>query len=1011
MRHDLNPYSATRYGRWEHSPRIEVVAQYLIAANVPTFVAYAIAYVGVTAVTSWALRALAPMPEFGAVETGLLTNARGATAAQQLVYGEVRKGGTITFIESNGTNNEYLHQIICLAGHEVNAIGDIYINDLVVTLDNDGNVTSSDWLDSDGNSTILIQKFTGGASQNVYTTLNALTDGPSWQGKQTGDDTNFRGQGIACIYVRLKFDQDVFSQGVPLFTAKVQGKQVYDPRNSTTAYSANAALCVRDYLGSKYGLNNSGAVNETSFAAAANTCDESVTLSGSGTESRYEINGVVSLDRSPSDILADMMTACAGTLFWGAGNWQLKVGEYTTAVKTFTLDDLRSAITLDTKHSRRDNFNVVRGTFVDANSDYVRTDYPEIKGSTFISNDNGIESAIDLALPLTTSGSMAQRLAKMTLFRAREQMTLTADFGMEAFEVQVGDIVGITNARYGWIAKEFEVVGWKFGNNGDEGEIVISLTLRETSSAAFDWNAEESDITDNDSTLPNAGSNLTISSLSTSGGGRTTSDGTFINSVIVSWTAPSNPFISFYEVEHKATADSNYASTTTSETSIELSPLVDGVEYTIRVRAVTISGVRGPYVTATFTGGGDTTAPSLPTAISATGGFKYITINWTNPTDSDLNYVEIYENTSNTSTGATKVGISAGDSFTRTNLGLNQTRYYFLKSVDFSGNASAFTSGVFATTSYLDDADFESGVRQIFIDAGLDLIEPVSALPSSGDFTGQTVYLTSDGKMYNWTGSQWQATIAEVGNVDFSDLTGTLANNQVALNSISGTKITNASISSTQIASNTINAGNIAANAIGTSELDALAVTADKIAANAVTAAKIQSNTITANEIAANTITGGLLATSGIITTAAQISNAVVENAKIANAAVDTLKVAGNSITQTAYNDHGSSSNTSGRITTFNISMPYAGDLVAIAFMYLYGTATSSSVVQTKLEIDGSTIFSTQTSGVGATGPYTYVGAQSVSSGTIPVKCTISNISNITSYSSRITVTVFKRFR
>ena len=142
MRHDLNPYSPSRYGRWDHSPRIEVVAQYLIAANVAPFVAYAIAYIGVTAVTSWALRALAPMPEFGAVETGLLTNARGATTAQQLVYGEVRKGGTITFIESNGTNNEYLHQIICLAGHEVNSIGDIYINDQVVTLDNDGNVTS-----------------------------------------------------------------------------------------------------------------------------------------------------------------------------------------------------------------------------------------------------------------------------------------------------------------------------------------------------------------------------------------------------------------------------------------------------------------------------------------------------------------------------------------------------------------------------------------------------------------------------------------------------------------------------------------------------------------------------------------------------------------------------------------------------------------------------------------------------------------------------------------------------
>lgn len=102
-------------------------------------------------------------------------------------------------MESNGTNNEYLHQIICLAGHEVNSIGDIYVNDQVVTLDADGNVTSSDWLDGDSNSTILIKKFTGASNQNVYSTLSALSDGPSWQGKTTGDDTNFRGQGIACL--------------------------------------------------------------------------------------------------------------------------------------------------------------------------------------------------------------------------------------------------------------------------------------------------------------------------------------------------------------------------------------------------------------------------------------------------------------------------------------------------------------------------------------------------------------------------------------------------------------------------------------------------------------------------------------------------------------------------------------------------------------------------------------------------------------------------------------------
>lgn len=839
MRDSLYNYRLVNLHSWERIPRDPFI---LFGGNIlasatasQIFITKAINYLAIAAISSWAIKALMPKPDFGAFGTssGLLANTRTATAPQEIVYGTIRKGGVVTYIESTGATNKFLHQIIVLAGHEVNAIGNVYINDVTVTIGADYFVSDARWKDDSNNPKIYVRKFLGADNQNVYSELNAITDPPEWKidgvAPSSGEDTNFKGEGIACLYVRMEYDQNVFAEGIPLFTAIVEGKKVYDPRSSSTAFSANAALCIRDYLTSSYGVDNTGVTNDTVFSAAANACDETVTLAGSGTEKRYEINGVVSLDRTPSDILGDMMTSCAATLFWGQGNWQLKVGEYTAAIKTFTLDDFRSGINVETKPSRRDSFNIVRGMFNSAADDYIRTDYPEIRSATFIANDAGIENAIDLALPFTTSSSMAQRLAKMTLFRARESMTLTADFGLDAFNVQVGDIIAITASRYGWSAKEFEVVGWKFSNDRSTGELSVSLTLRETSSAAFSWSAEESAILSNNSTLTSISAGLTIASLSISGGGRTAGDGTFVHSAIVSWTAPTNSFISHYEVEYKATSDSSYHSTTTTETSIEISPLVDALEYTFRVRAVTVQGVKGSFVSATFTGGGDTTAPSLPTSISATGGFKLITINWTNPADTDLNFVEIYENSTNTSSGATRVGISGGDTFTRTNLGLNQTKYYFLKAVDYSGNASAFTSGVSATTTYLDDPDFENGIRQIFIDAGLDMIEPVSSLPSSGSFTGQTVFLTSDNKLYNWDGSSWSTSAG--GANSFAELSGTIAASQIA------------------------------------------------------------ANTITGNKIVANTITGGLLSTSGIITSAAQINDGIITNAKIQDAAITNAKI------------------------------------------------------------------------------------------------------------------------
>lgn len=965
MKYRLGDYTIKNWNDWDRVPRDPVtIGTYIatalgITSTVGTYLVIAGTYLAITAVTSWALRALSPKPTFGsAADRGLLTNTRNATAPQEIIYGEIRKGGTVSFLESTGETNQYLHQVIVLAGHEVNSIGNIYINDEVVTLDADGFVTDEKWVDEEDNPKIRIKKHTGSDSQAADSDLVS----------ETSVTSDFKGQGIAYIYVRMEFDPSVFAEGIPLFTAKIQGKKVYDPRSGSTAYSANAALCIRDYLVSAYGLANAGDTNDTSFQAAANTSDESVTMAGSGTQSRYEINGVITLDQSPSDILADMMTACAGTLFWGQGEWHLKVGEYTSPVKTFTLDDLRGPINLDTKHSRRDNFNIVRGTFVDANQKFIRADYPEIRASTFITNDNGVESALDLALPLTTSAAMAQRLAKMTLFRAREQMTFTADFGLEAFEVECGDIVALTIDRYGWTAKEFEVVGWKFKNDGDAGDLRVALTLRETSAAAFDWDAEEGDIDDNDTDLDDPSASLTIASLLTSGGGRTTSDGTFVNSVIVSWTAPSNSFVTHYDVEWKPTADSSYAATTTSETSIELSPLIDGVSYTIRVRAVTSNGRKGPFVTATFTGGGDTTAPALPTNITATGGFEYITIAWTNPSDADLNYIEVYENTTNSSSGATKVGVSAGDRFTRTNLGLNETKYYFLKAVDYSGNASGFTAGVSATTTYLDDEDFENGVRQLFIDAGLDIIEPVSSLPPSGDFEGQQVFLTTDSKLYHWTGTEWLAVVADV---------------------------------------------DIAAGSITTTEIADDAITTPKLTAEAITGAKIAGDTITGNKIVANTITGGLLATSGIITSVAQIGDGLVERAKIKDAAIDTLKVAGESITLSSFVDFSTVTLTNGVDKTFStsVNMEYDGSIVVIGNITMFGSAGSGDTATYRLFIDGVQYQGVIFTGSLLLGLHTLAGGKAVSSGSRTIELEIADTSGITNPRANADMTILRRYR
>jgi len=651
-------------------------------------------------------------------------------------------------------------------------------------------------------------------------------------------------------------------------------------------------------------------------------------------------------------------------LFWGSGYWKLKVGAYTAPVKTLTLDDLRGPINLQTRSSTRDSFNGVGGTFNNADGDFITSDYPPIKSSTFQTEDGGDEMLLDLPLPFTTSASTAQRIAKMTLYRGREQMTISADFGLEAFNIEVGDIIAFDNDRYGFDGKEFEVIGWKFASNQEAGDLRVTLTLQETSEAAFDWNAEESDIINNNTNLPDAGAGLAITNLTASGGGRTQGDGTFINSAILNWDDVSNAFSAYYEVEWKALADSTYSSTTTVESAIEISPLVDGVEYIFRVRAVTASGVAGAYSTVQFTGGGDVTAPGLPTAITADGGFRYITVRWTNPADADLNFVEVWENTSNSSSGATKVGISGGSEFVRSDLGIQETRYYFLKSVDYSGNASAFTTGVSATTTFIDDDDFANGVYSLFTDQGLYAIEDVTSLPASGDFEGQKVFNTSDGKLYSWTGSVWEATVSDV---------------------VAG------SITATEIADG--------------------AISTPKLAANSVVASKILGGTITGNKITANTITGGLLSTSGIITNSAQINDAVIVNAKIQNAAVDTLKVAGDSITITDFTDFSTQSGSGPYTFTTSLNLAYSGDIVAIANIEMFGTAGAGDTATFRLYIDGTVMTGINFTGSSLIGLHTMSGSKSLGTGNRTVQVEVSGLSGIVSPSADCQITIFRRYR
>ena len=467
----------------------------------------------------------------GGVNSGSTITGRNPLSPHQVIYGQTRVGSNIVYME--GTNdNKYLHIVVAIAGHEIDAIEKYYFNDEEVTIDGSGNVTAGSYANK-----VRIQSKLGTDDQTAFSDLVSASDA-LWT-------SNHRLRGRAVVYIRLEYDQDKFPSGMPNFSFQVRGKKVYDPRSATTVWSANPALCIADYLtNTRYGLGcvYSNEIDEAALIAAANVCDEYVTLYPFGTENKYELHGSILTSGTPEDIINQMLTSMAGKAVWTSGKWRILAGSYSTPTLTFGEDDLRSGFTVQSLVSRRENFNCIKGVFVSAQDKYMSVDFPPLISDVFIALDNGEPVYKNITLPFTTSVTMAQRLSKIELLKARQQITLTLPLKLQGLKSNVGDIVYVNNTRMGWSSKAFEVVAMSMSLDEAPG---VDLDLREISTDVYDWSTSEEQAYDPapNTNLPNAFAVGNPTNFTW------TQDKFYITGLgSLSWTAATDAFVDFYKL-------------------------------------------------------------------------------------------------------------------------------------------------------------------------------------------------------------------------------------------------------------------------------------------------------------------------------------------------------------------------------------------------------------------------------------------------------------------------------
>jgi hypothetical protein len=577
---------------------------------------------------------------------------RQAAAPQTYVYGRSRVGGIMVYISLTGDSDKFLNIVVVHASNPCKGLPALYLDGKKVFFPGGaiaGTCDSANHFDDSGveynfNGDVFWDSRLGdnGAAQTSFADLTAFD--PNWPGT-----ANLAGH--TCSYIRFKYDLKTFPNGMPGIRVDVVGKNdIYDPRTGTTGYSENWALCTADVLTNKvYGLQCDYAteIDEPQLIAAANICDEIIFLANGQSEPRYTVNGTISSDQAPGDILTQMDTAACGRRICIDGRWGIYPASYIATSLSFADADMIAPIKWAPKRKGRDKFNAVKGSFVCPTFPYVSagpglsygqkingifdgawqmTDVPPYGQDIqhgYPSDQNYIDDLstrlwLDTRFPFTISVACAQRLMKILLLKNRQQGSGTITCNLSAYRALPLDVILLTHPRWaseGFTNKILEVSQLRFNFKIADNKPValyVELDVQETDPSVYAWSSsEELAINDNPPpTLPNMQLAAPPSGMVLESDSSTMivgADGIKRSTIQVTWTQPNDAWVTrggHIEMQFKQTSAANFSAFAQfSGDTIEatINGVNDGINYTVQIRSANTSGAYSNWVQASIT--------------------------------------------------------------------------------------------------------------------------------------------------------------------------------------------------------------------------------------------------------------------------------------------------------------------------------------------------------------------------------------------------------------------------
>ena len=654
---------------------------------------------------------------------GVLVNKFTANGHIPIVYGTRKVGGHVVFLETSGTDNQYLYMAIVLSEGEINDITSIEINDNPVTWSGDIadntqiTVGSSDANFYDGASLITCEPHFGSDTQTASSLLSTLS---SWT-------SNHRLRGLAYLAIRFEWNRDKFGS-LPTVGAVVQGKKVYNPNldgtvtggsgshradtSSTWEYSDNPIFQLLDYLrNERFGMGIPNSYFDANFAdwqVAGDVCDTDITpFSGASTIDLIDSHTVVDTSKKAIDNVKAFIRGCRGYLNFTGGKYNILVETTGSASITLTEDNIIGGISVSSK-SKNSRYNRVIVNFINPDKGYQSdtAQFPPVdetgvasadQHATMKTADGGLllEGRFDFSM--FTSPYQAQEMAEIILRRSRSSLDVSLMADATALDLAIGDLVNITHATPSFSAKPFRVQGMSVNS-----DLTVSLQCTEHQDSYYTFGTQQEVASIPNTTLPNVFSVQPPASVTLSDQLIQYNDGTVIVALDVLVGASPDKFIDFYQVEYKLSSESDFIIYAQgSGLNHRVLNVVDQSIYDVRVKAVNTVGVSSTYVSAQRTIVGAIAPPSDVTDFSCNISGQEAHLSWEAVTDLDLAYYNLRfsEELDGTADWQNSVALVEKISRPATSISVPARKgTYLIKAVDklgnFSSNATAIISNV-----------------------------------------------------------------------------------------------------------------------------------------------------------------------------------------------------------------------------------------------------------------------------------------------------------------------------